>query len=195
MRKCIDECCGARFQGRELRIKKAVEPYRLEKKKRRTEERKENKIVQRAEKKVQDQEDDDELDRLRNFEKSAYGTGDAEKSSKAPGISDASKKIKKDKAKSFEDHFGKIHGKHAKRSEGDFGEIDITNRLAHNKEKTQLIYKQKIDNETSKFENLRNNITFKDQLTMKQGLKTRIEKTRKLHMKKINTIKVKKSIN
>ncbi len=36
---------------------------------------------------------------------------------------------------------------------------------------------------------------FKDQQTFKQQLKGRIEKKRKLNLKKINTIKVKKQIN
>jgi RNA recognition motif-containing protein len=35
MRHCIDELNESRFQGRPLRIKKAVEPKRLEKKQRR----------------------------------------------------------------------------------------------------------------------------------------------------------------
>jgi hypothetical protein len=39
MRHCIDECHEAKFMGRELRVKKAVEAKRLEKKKRGKEER------------------------------------------------------------------------------------------------------------------------------------------------------------
>lgn len=43
MRECIEKLNDSRFQGRPLRIKKAVEPKRLEKKQRRKEERKQMK--------------------------------------------------------------------------------------------------------------------------------------------------------
>jgi len=97
MRFCIEELNNSRFQGRPLRIKKAVEPKRLEKKKRRTQER--------AELRQQSKEEDDDIARLRNFEKAAYG----DSSSKVPGISQDSKTIKKEKKKaSMEAHFDKI---------------------------------------------------------------------------------------
>lgn len=44
----------------------------------------------------------------------------------------------------------------------------------------------------SKFEQIRNSETFKEQPKMKDYLKQKIEKTKKLNMKKINTIKVKR---
>jgi len=64
MRKCIDDCAEKRFQGRPLRVKKAVEPKRLEKKKRRTAERAE---IRKEEKKEKDNQIQD-IDKLRNFE-------------------------------------------------------------------------------------------------------------------------------
>lgn len=69
MRACVDQLNDQRFQGRPLRIKKAVEPRRLEKKKRRTAEKVELKKEMREHRKNEDI----ELDRLKNFERSAYG--------------------------------------------------------------------------------------------------------------------------
>jgi len=57
------------------------------------------------------------------------------------------------------------------------------------------VNKQKIEKGNSKYEDHKNKEVFKDQLKMKDELKQRIEKTRKVNMKKINTIKVKKQIN
>jgi len=47
----------------------------------------------------------------------------------------------------------------------------------------------------SKTEDRRNKETFKDQPKMKDFLKQKIEKTKKLNIKKINTVRVKKVIN
>ena len=160
MRRCIEKCNESRFMGRPLRIKKAVEPKRLEKKKRRTEERKEARDQQRKNAK-EAAEGDDELLKLRNFEQAAYGDKDDEGTKKAPGIAAASKKIKKDKKEqSFEAHLNKIYNKSQKTVED--GEIDITNRLAFNKKKQEMVNKQKIEKGSSKFEDHKNKETFKD---------------------------------
>ena len=42
---------------------------------------------------------------------------------------------------------------------------------------------------------MKNKTTFKDQLRMRDMLKDKIEKTRKVNMKRINVIKVKKVTN
>jgi len=80
MRKVIEEKNNKNFNGRPLRIKKAVEPRRLEKKKLRKEERaagrekiKEEALILAAEAGALSAEEDEEINRLRNFEQSAYG--------------------------------------------------------------------------------------------------------------------------
>lgn len=70
MRKAITEKHETRFNGRPIRVKKAVEAKRLEKKK----QRKEDRAAQRKE----DHHNDTEIHRMRNFEKAAYGEGDSD---------------------------------------------------------------------------------------------------------------------
>ena len=81
MRVAIEKKNGVRFLGRELRIKKAVAPKRLEKKAKGKEERakkveliKAEKAEQRAENEELDKEDDEVL-KLRNFD-AAIDSGD-----------------------------------------------------------------------------------------------------------------------
>ena len=108
--------------GRPLRVKKAVEPKRLDKKKRRNEEKAQKRSEQKieiAQRKKDEDEDDDEIEKLRNFEKSAYG-----------GIDQRSKQIKKEK--SMITHINKLQ---SKARDDDHGEIDITPRLGFNKKK------------------------------------------------------------
>jgi RNA recognition motif-containing protein len=132
MRQCIDELNNERFMGRPLRMKKAVEPRRLEKKKRRTEEKRNKRSEDREEIVQFRKEENDELDRLKNFEKSAYGGGDSS-ASKVPGLNKDSKKIKKaNKEQKMIDHINKISKKSEKRPD-DYGEIDISNKLGFKK--------------------------------------------------------------
>ena len=65
MRMALEAKSGSMFKGRELRMKKAVEPRRLEKKANRKEERKSGNDVRVAEQKVQTAE------RIENQEKEA----------------------------------------------------------------------------------------------------------------------------
>ena len=99
MRQCIEDCHEAKFMGRPLRVKKAVEPKRLDKKKRGKEERaKAHAEGQKLRKEQGDKiaqektETANEIDKLRNFEQNAYGD---KSSSKVPGISKRSKHIAK----------------------------------------------------------------------------------------------------
>lgn len=92
------------------------------------------------------------------------------------------------------DHINKISKKSEKKPD-DYGELDITNRLGFNKKKQATVNKDKINKGFSKFENSKNKETFKDQAKMSDYLKEKLEKTRKLNMKKVNTIKIKKVIN
>ena len=74
-------------------------------------------------------------------------------------------------------------------------ELDITPKLAHKKDVHQRILKEKIASGKSKFEDSKNKQAFKDQPTVKEFLRTKIEKTRKRNMKKINNLKIKKVRN
>jgi RNA recognition motif-containing protein len=60
MRLAIEKKTGSEFKGRQIRIKKAVAPQRLEKKKM----RKEQSVIDREQKKEDKKEQDDEDDRL-----------------------------------------------------------------------------------------------------------------------------------
>jgi hypothetical protein len=191
MRHAIEHLQNHKFMGRYLRIKKAVEPKRLEKKKRRTEER----IKQRQE----DKHEANEIDKLRNFEQAAYGeiaeTKEEAPVAVVPGISQKSKKIKKDKESSLLDHFTKISKKSEMKSADDYGEIDITNKLGFNKANMNRINKEKLQKGFSKLENMKNKSAFKDQAKFSDSLKQKIEKTRNLNMKKINKIVVKRRVD
>jgi hypothetical protein len=79
----------------------------------------------------------------------------------------------------------------------DFGEIDITPKLGFNKKKQQQINRQKIESKhgVSKIEAHANREAFAPQKRFRDQLKEKIEKTKKLNMKKINKIKVKKVQN
>jgi len=70
MKKSLELKNGQKFNKRELRIKKAVEPKRLEKKKN----RKEEKRVAREQQKADDEAADDEINKLRNFQNAAYNS-------------------------------------------------------------------------------------------------------------------------
>jgi hypothetical protein len=120
---------------------------------------------------------------LRNFEQAAYGD------KKVPKINKASKKISKQKRQ--DEHFQKIQKKSGSRPD-DYGEIDIQNRLGFKKKTQEQINKDKMSKGFSKLEQIRNSETFKEQPKMKDYLKQKIDKTKKLNMKKINTIKVKR---
>ena len=98
MRTCIEELNDSYFQNRVIRLKKAVEPRRLMKKLKGREEVRERKKEEKLQMRAKAKEDDDELDKLRNFEANAYaGNEDDEEEpeSKGPGISKKSKPISK----------------------------------------------------------------------------------------------------
>lgn len=122
--------------------------------------------------------DEVDVDRLRNFEASAYGNSTAKvhlsateierqeqkkekEQKKAPGISDHSKNIKKNKEDSMLAHINKIAGKSgSQRDTGDYGEIDISNKLGHAKKKQQMISIEKMEKGFSKTEDHDNKVTF-----------------------------------
>ena len=135
-----------------------------------------------------------EVDRLKNFEKAAYGGGDSKPapSKSAPGIAERSKKIKKDDA--LLKRANQMVNKYT-RDIGDHGELDITPRLGAGKKKQEKINLEKMEKGFSKTENHMNKEAFKEQPRMRNMLKEKIEKKKKLNMKKINTIKIKKHIN
>ena len=160
MRVAIDNLHGKLFKGRDLRVKKAVEPKRLEKKKLRKEERaqaaKEGKTLAKEQK-----DEDMEIMNLRNFEKAAYGAGDDHERA------EEAKTERKNKAEAMADHFAKIQKKGIAALDGNT-ELDITNRLGHKKADRQKINKQKIESVQadkgfkSKFENSKNAAAFKE---------------------------------
>ena len=90
MRHVIDNCTNT-FMGRELRIKKAVEPRRLDKKQK---QRDANKIKHEELRKQQKaekmealeagQKEDAEIDKLRNFEQNAYANSDDDDEPRKP---------------------------------------------------------------------------------------------------------------
>jgi len=105
-------------------------------------------------------------------------------------IKDKSKKIKKQD--DFAAHALKIASRGEKVArEIKEGGLDITPKLGFSKKKDTLIRTQKINNHgVSKFESHKNQQAFKDQPKMKDMLRQKIDKKRKVNMKKINQIKI-----
>lgn len=78
---------------------------------------------------------------------------------------------------------------------GDHGELDITPKLGANKKKQEKINLEKMEKGFSKTEQHMNKEAFREQPKFKNILKEKIDKKKKLNMKKINTIKIKKHVN
>lgn len=172
MRVAIEQKNGGRFLGRELRIKKAVAPKRLEKKAMRKEERakkveqtKQENIEKRELKEELDKEDDEVL-KLRNFDAAIDSGDDSEggddrkptpeddkeaerkRIRKERKLARKSRRIQKEKQEgdALEAHIAKIHVKSdaATKKREDDGP-NFANKLAFNKKTTVKIMKEKIE--------------------------------------------------
>lgn len=168
MRLAIEKRNLSDFKGRAIRVKKAVAPQRLEKKRNKTE----TMIKERAEKKAAFMEQKTEDEKLlatrgTKFE-DAYQSDDSHdekmaSAKKEQKIKDRSKKIKK--MDDFVAHARKIANKGEKvAKEICEAGLDITPRLGFNKTKQRLVQTQKINspNGVSKYESHKNKEVFKD---------------------------------
>lgn len=180
MRKAVNEKHESRFNGRPIRVKKAVEAKRLEKKKLRKEERAAGRAADRQDARENAAEIDTDIHRMRNFEQAAYGGGDSEEEQEAQQVKkdkerkklkqekQAKQEFEKQKAiekdQKLQEQFNMINKKSTASADKSGPELDITNRLGHKKEVHKKIMKQKLESASgkSKFEESKNKETFKE---------------------------------
>lgn len=199
MQKALVDKKGLTFRGRELRINRAVEPKRREKKLKRKQEAKEERAKRRAKgdddsDKSGDEGEGKDVDKLRNFE-AAYESDDSE---------DDKKKAKKLNLPPVVRLEGTAFDKRAKSqtAKDEEKELRLDNMLAFAKRKKQDILRNMILKGTSHHKEtmgaIKGSANQKDlfktkNTTFKSQLKARIETRRNTNLKKINKhIKVKK---
>lgn len=192
MRLAIEKKTGSEFRGRQIRIKKAVAPQRLEKKKM----RKEATLVEKEQKKQEraEQMNEDDL-LLAQKGQDAYQSDD----SFEERYGQKKAKFSENQIKKQDDlalHIAKIQEKAHKAAKKiqDDG-LDITPRLGFNKKMQARVTMEKILKGKSKYQDHHDAKVFKDAPKLKDQLKDKIENKRKSNMKKINSIKIRKVKN